>query len=112
MEAMHPYFWMNNGNFRFHIKVRILLNIKGKLFHEGSYSVYGDQAPPCNTVAKWSKVFHKNCAEIEHETCLVRSVTETSSAIIDEVRRLAGEDSHLIINEMEVETGIISGTIE
>ena len=81
MEAMHPYFWMNNGNFRFRIKVRILLNIKGKLFLDGSYSVHDGQAPSYNTVAKWSKWFHKNCEEIEHETCLVRSVTETSSEV-------------------------------
>ncbi len=32
--------------------------------------------------------------------------------MIDEIRRLAGDDSHLTINEMEVETGMISGTIE
>ncbi len=52
MEAMHPYFRMNNGNFHFHIKVRILLNLKEKLFLDGSYSVYDGQAPSYNTVAK------------------------------------------------------------
>jgi hypothetical protein len=112
MEAMHHYFQMNNGNFRFHIKVRILLNIKGKLFLDGSYSVYDGQAPSYNTVTKWSKCFHKNCEEIEHDTCLIRSVTEKSSANIDEARRLADDNSYLTINEMEVETGMISGTIE
>ena len=109
---MHPYFQMSNGDFHFHIKVRILRNIKGKLFHDGSYSACGGQAPSYNTVAKWSKWFHKNCEEIEHETCLVRSVTETSSANIDEVRCLGGDDSRLMIDEMEVETGMISDTIE
>jgi len=109
---MHPYFWMNNGNFRFHIEVRILLNIKRKLFLDGLYSVYDGQAPSYNTVTKWSKWFHKNCEEIEHDTCLVRSVTEKSSANIDEVRRHASDNSHLTVNEMEVETGMISGTIE
>jgi hypothetical protein len=112
MEAMHPYFRMNNGNFRVHIKVRILLNIKEKLFLDGSYFVYDGQAPLYNTVAKWSKWFNKNCEEIEHNTCFVRSVTEKSCANIDEVRRLAGDNSHLTINEIEVETGMISDTIE
>jgi hypothetical protein len=60
-------------------------------------------------MAKW---FHKNCEEIEHDTCLVRSVTEMSSANIDEVRRLAGDNSHLTIDEMEMETSMVSGTIE
>jgi hypothetical protein len=71
MEAMHPYFRMNNGNFRFPIKVRILLNINGKLFLDGSYSVYDGQASSYNTVTKWSKCFHKNCEEIKHDTCLI-----------------------------------------
>jgi hypothetical protein len=95
---MHPYFRMNNGNFRFHIKVRILLNIKGKLFLDGSYSFYDGQAPSYNTVTKWPKWFQKNCEEIEHDTCLIRSVTKKSSANIDGVRRLAGDNSHLTIN--------------
>jgi hypothetical protein len=59
MEAMHPYFRMNNGNFRFHIKACILFNIKGTLFLDGSYSVYDSQAPSYDTVAKWQNGFIK-----------------------------------------------------
>ncbi len=92
--------------------MRILLNIKGKLFLDGSYSVYDVQDSSYNTGAKCSKWFHKNCEEIEHDTCLVRSVTKKSSVNIDEVRCLIGDSSHLTINEMEVETGMISDTIE
>ena len=71
--------------------------------------MYDDEAPSYNTVAKW---FNKNCEELEHETCLARSVTETSSANIDEVRCLVGDDSRLMIDKIEVETGMISDTIE
>jgi hypothetical protein len=92
--------------------VRILRYINGKLFHNISYSVYGGRAPSCNTVAKWSKWFHKNYEDIENETCLARPATEKSSANIDQVRCLTGDESHLMIDEMEVETGISSDTIE
>ena len=46
---------MNNENFRFYIKVRTALNIQPKLIHDELYSVFGDQGPSYNTVAKWSR---------------------------------------------------------
>jgi len=85
--------------------VRILRNIKGKLFHDGSYSVCGGQAPSYNTVAKWSKWFHKNCEEIEHETCLLRSVTETSSENIDEVRCLIENSKVGVLSQIALVKG-------
>ena len=49
---MHYRFYMNNENFRFYIKVSTALNIQPKLIHDELYSVFGDQGPSYNTVAK------------------------------------------------------------
>ena len=43
---------MNNENFRFYIKVPSALNIQPKLIHDERYSVFDDQGPSYNTVAK------------------------------------------------------------
>ena len=50
---------MNNETFRFYIKVRTALNIQPQLIHHELYSVFGDQNPSYNTVAKWSRWFRE-----------------------------------------------------
>ena len=55
---------MNNENFRFYIKVRTVLNIQPKLIHDELYSVFGDQGPSINTVAKWSRWFREKNEKI------------------------------------------------
>ncbi len=103
---------MNKENFRFYIKVRTALSIQPKLIHDELYSVFDDQAPPYNTVAKWSKWFREGREEIEDQPRLGRPVTETTSAHIEEIRCLIDEDPHLTIDEIEVETDMSRGTIE
>jgi histone-lysine N-methyltransferase SETMAR len=103
---------MNKENYRFYIKVRTALNIQPKFIHDELDSVFGDQAPPYNTVAKWSKLFREGREEVEDQPRPGRPVTETTSANIEEVRCLIDDDPHLTIDEIQVETGMTRGTIE
>ena len=57
---MYYRFQMNNGNFRFYIKVRTTLHIQPKLIHDELYSVFGNRSPSYNTVAKWSRWFRED----------------------------------------------------
>jgi histone-lysine N-methyltransferase SETMAR len=103
---------MNKENYRFYIKVRTALNIHPKLTHDELHSVFGDQAPSYNTVAKWSRYFCEGREEIEDQPRPGRPVTETTFENIEEVRCLIDDDPHLTIDEIQVETGMSRGTIE
>ena len=58
---------MNNKNFRFYIKVRTALNTQLKLIHDELYSVFGDQGPSYNTVAKGSRWFREEREDIQDQ---------------------------------------------
>ncbi|CAF0947809.1 unnamed protein product [Rotaria sordida] len=77
---------MNKENYRFYIKVRTALNIQSKLIHDELYSVFSDQAPSYNTVAKWSRWFREGREDVEDQPRLDRSVTETTSENIEEIK--------------------------
>ena len=76
-----------------------------KLIDDELYSVFGDQGPSYNTVAKWSRCFREGR---EDQPRPARPVTETTTEHIEEVRCLI----YLTIDEIQVETGMSRGTIE
>ena len=102
---------MINENFSFYIKVRTVLNIQPKLIYNELYSVFGDQDPSYNTVAKWSSWFREEPEDIQDQPRPGRPVTETTTEHIEEVRCLIDDDPHLTIDEIQVETGMSRGTI-
>ena len=100
---------MNNENFRFYIKVHTALNIQPKLIHDERYSVFGDQGPSYNTVARW---FREGREDIQDQPRPGRPVTETTTEHIKEVPCLIDGDPYLTIDEIQVETAMSRGTIE
>ena len=92
--------------------MRTALNIQPKLIHDELYSVFGDQSPSYNTVTKWSRRFREGREDIQDQPRPGRSVIETTTEHIEEVRCLIDGDSHLTIDEIQVETGMSRGTIE
>ena len=76
------------------------------------YSVFGDQGPSYNTVAKWSRWFREEREDIQDQPRPGRPVTETTTEHIEETRCLIDGDPPLTIDEIQVETGMSCGTIE
>ncbi|CAF4111884.1 unnamed protein product [Rotaria sp. Silwood2] len=102
---------MNKENFRFYIKVRTALNIPARIIYDELCSVFDDQAPALRTVEWWSKLFREGREDVEDEERPRRPITETTSENIEQVRSLINDNSHITIQEMEVQTGLSHGTI-
>ncbi|CAF4375665.1 unnamed protein product, partial [Rotaria sp. Silwood2] len=102
---------MNKENFRFYIKVRTALNIPARIIYDELCPVCGDQAHALRTVEWWSKLFREGREDAEDEERLGRSITETTSENIEQVRSLINDNPHITIQEMEVQTGLSHGTI-
>ena len=92
--------------------MRTALNIQPKLIHDELHSVFGDQGPSYNTVAKWSRWFQEGREDVQDQPQPGRPVTETTIEHIEEVHCLIGGDPNLTIDEIQVETGMNRGTIE
>jgi hypothetical protein len=85
------------------------LSIQPKLIYDELHSIFGDQATPYSKVTRWSKWFREGREEIEGQPRIGRSVTETISDHIEEVRCLIHD---LIIDQIEEETRMSHGTNE
>ena len=88
---------MEKENFRFYIKVRTALNIRPTIIHDELRTVFGDEAPSFSIVARWSQWFRKGREEIEDEVRPGRSITETTSANIEQVRSINDYDPCITI---------------
>jgi transposase len=97
---------MSTENFRFYIKVRTALNIQARIIYDELYSVYGDQAPSLRTVERWSKLFREGREELEDEARSGRSITETTSENIEQIRLLINDDPYLTIEELQEQTDL------
>ena len=91
---------MNAENFRFYIKVRTALNIQARIIYDELYSVYGDRAPSLRTVERCSKMFREGREELEDEARSGRSITETTSENIEQIRLLINGDPYFTIEEL------------
>ena len=96
IKSMHYRFQINNE-----IKVRIALNIQPKLILDELYSVFGDEDPSYNTVAKWLRSFQEGRADIQDQARPPgQPVTETTTEHFEEVCCLIDGDPHLTIDEI------------
>ncbi|CAF3030180.1 unnamed protein product, partial [Rotaria sp. Silwood2] len=103
---------MSKENFRYYIKVRAALNIPASVIYDELYSVHGDEAPSYRTVRRWAQWFCEGREEIEDEARPGRSITETISENIEQVRLLIDDDPHITIEEMQEQTGLSHGTVQ
>lgn len=102
---------MDKENFRFYIKVRTALNIQAVAIHDELRTVFGDDAPSFQTVARWAQWFREGREKIEDEERPGRPVTETTSENIEQVRNIVVDDPYVTIEELQEQTGLSYGTV-
>ncbi|CAF3470593.1 unnamed protein product [Rotaria socialis] len=103
---------MTTENFRFYIKVRTALSIPARTIHNKLNSIYGDEAPDLSTVERWSKLFRDERKEIEDKARPGRSITETTTKSVEQVRLLIDDDPYITIEGIQARTDMSYGTAQ